>query len=96
MLAVLFGVLSGVFFGALAVAVRRALASGAEPEVGATVVAGTAFVVSGLLALSAWSSVQPGQLWPFALTGLLVPGASQILFVRAVRDAGPSRAAILW
>ena len=95
MLAVLFGVLSGVFFGALAVAVRRALARAPEPEAGATVVASIAFAVSGLLALAAWPSVQPSQLWPFALTGLLVPGASQLLFVRAVRDAGPARAAIL-
>lgn len=30
----------------------------------------------------------------FAAIGALVPGLSQLLFVRAVRDAGPSRAAI--
>jgi drug/metabolite transporter (DMT)-like permease len=94
-LAVLFGALSGVFFGALAVTVRIALRSGAEPEAGAAIAAATAFLGSAALALAAWSSVRPGQLWPFVLVGMLVPGASQILFVLAIRDVGPSRAAIL-
>ena len=34
-------------------------------------------------------------LWPFAAIGLFVPGLSQLLFILAVRHAGPSRAAIL-
>ena len=95
MLAVLFGVLSGAFFGALAVTVRIALRSGAEPEAGAAVAATTAFLIAAAVAVAAWSTVRPGQLWAFLLIGMLVPGASQILFVLAVRDAGPSRAAIL-
>ena len=95
MLAVFYGLLSGVFFGALAVAVRGALSKANDPEAGATVALSVAFAVSASLALAASSRVQPGHLWPFALIGLLVPGSSQILFVRAVRDAGPSRAAIL-
>ena len=95
MLAVLFGVLSAVFFGALAVTVRVALRSGAEPEAGAGIVAATAFLIAAAIALAAWSSVRPGQLWAFFVVGMLVPGASQILFILAVRDAGPSRAAIL-
>lgn len=95
MLAVLFGVLSGAFFGALAVTVRIALRSGAEPEAGAAIAAATAFVTAAAVALAAWSTILPGQLWAFALVGMLVPGVSQILFVLAVRDAGPARAAIL-
>jgi drug/metabolite transporter (DMT)-like permease len=94
-LAVLFGVLSAVFFGGLAVAVRRAFSGSNEPEIGATVASTVALAVTAALTLFTWPTVHPGQLWPFALTGLLVPGASQLLFVRAVRDAGPSRAAIL-
>jgi len=39
--------------------------------------------------------IHPGDLWPFAVAGLLVPGASQILFIIAVRDFGPSRTSIL-
>ncbi|HEV3404762.1 MAG TPA: DMT family transporter [Gaiellaceae bacterium] len=96
MLTVLFGVLSGGFFGALAVAVRLALRSGVVPEVGAAAAATIAFAVSGALALASSASLRPGQLWAFLLIGMLVPGASQILFVLAVRDAGPSRAAILF
>ncbi len=95
MLAVVFGVLSGVFFGALAVAVRHALRHGIEPEIAATAVASIAFTVCAALALASWPSFRIDQIWPFALTGLLVPGMSQILFVVAIRDAGPSRAAIL-
>jgi drug/metabolite transporter (DMT)-like permease len=94
-LAVLFGVLAGVCFGALAVTVRTALRSGVEPELGAATASAIAFLITAVLALAAWSGVRPGQLWPFLLIGMLVPGASQILFVTSVRDAGPSRAAIL-
>ncbi len=95
MLGVLFGVLAGACFGALAVTVRIALRTGADPEAGAAIAAATAFVISAAVALAAWSSIRPGQLWAFALVGMLVPGVSQIVFVLAVRDAGPSRAAIL-
>ena len=45
--------------------------------------------------IAAWSTIRPAQLWAFVLVGMLVPGVSQILFVLAVRDAGPARAAIL-
>jgi hypothetical protein len=44
--AVLFSALSGVLFGALALAVRRGLQLGAEARVGAIVVARVAFLVS--------------------------------------------------
>jgi drug/metabolite transporter (DMT)-like permease len=94
-LAVLFGVLAGACFGALAVTVRIALRSGAEPEAGAAVASAVAFAISAALALATWSNADPGQLWAFVLVGMLVPGASQIVFIMAVRDAGPSRAAIL-
>ena len=30
--------------------------------------------------------------WPFLLIGVLVPGISQVMFVRAIRDIGASRA----
>jgi drug/metabolite transporter (DMT)-like permease len=34
-------------------------------------------------------------LWAFALVGAFVPGLSQIVFVRAIRDAGASRTAVV-
>jgi len=70
-LAVLFGVLSGAFFGALAVTVRIALRSGAEPEAGAAIAAATAFVTAAAVALAAWSTIRPGQLWAFALASFI-------------------------
>ncbi len=54
-----------------------------------------AFAISAALGLATWSTADPGQLWAFVLVGMLVPGASQIVFIMAVRDPGPSRAAIL-
>jgi drug/metabolite transporter (DMT)-like permease len=96
-LAVLFGALAGLGFGLLAVAIRVALRRGGDVEVGALVVASLAFLVS-LAAAAAHGDlahVDLGELWPFALIGFLVPGASQIVFIQSVRLAGPSRAAIL-
>jgi drug/metabolite transporter (DMT)-like permease len=77
--------------------VRRALRLGADPFLGAPVV--PAVAAAGAIVLSipslAHDTIRVGDLWPFALAGALVPGASQILFIVAVRDAGPSRATIL-
>ena len=97
MLAILFGVLAGVLFGLLAVAVRSALVRGGDPEVGAIVVAPVAFLIALVAAAIAGDlgDIHPDDLWPFFLIGLLVPGASQIIFIHSVRLAGPSRAAIL-
>jgi drug/metabolite transporter (DMT)-like permease len=92
-----FAALSGALFGALAVAVRRALRRSADPFLGAAIVPGVALLLALVVSIPslAHDHVHAGDLWPFALAGLLVPGASQILFIIAVRDAGPSRASIL-
>ncbi len=59
-------------------------------------IASAAFVTSVALALpSLASGISLHELWPFFAIGLLVPGSSQIVFVLAVRYAGPSRAGIL-
>lgn len=97
MTAVVFAALSGALFGAMAVAIRTGLRRAGDPEAGALAVAGIAAMVSipaGVGAAAA-EGVQAGDLWPFALAGAFVPGCSQLLFILAVRDAGPSRAAIL-
>jgi drug/metabolite transporter (DMT)-like permease len=96
-LAVLFAALAGALFGALAVTVRGGLRRGADPEVGALVVVGVGLAVSAALAVPSalLEKVSPGDLWPFVLVGALAPGASQILLILAVRDAGPSRAFVL-
>ena len=96
MLAVLFAVLAGALFGVLALTVRSGLKRGADPEAGALVVTGVGFLIGAALAVPELvSGIGLSQLWPFLLTGALVPGVSQILFILAVRDAGPSRASIL-
>jgi drug/metabolite transporter (DMT)-like permease len=95
--AVLFGALAGALFGALAVAVRYGLTQGGDPEVGAVVVAGVGLAVVAVLAIPALvvDDLHAADLWPFLLIGALVPGVTQILFILAIRDAGPSRASIL-
>ncbi|MGZ8688358.1 MAG: EamA family transporter, partial [Gaiellaceae bacterium] len=96
MLAVLFAVLAGALFGVLTLTVRAGLQRGADPEAGAFVVTGLGFVVGTVLAIpELMGGVDLSDLWPFLLVGAIVPGISQILFILAVRDAGPSRAAIL-
>jgi drug/metabolite transporter (DMT)-like permease len=96
-LAVLFAALAGALFGALAVTVRAGLRRGADPEVGAAVIVGVALAITVLLAIPSaiTDGISPGDLWPFLVVGALAPGASQILVVLAVRDAGPSRAFVL-
>jgi drug/metabolite transporter (DMT)-like permease len=94
--AVLLGVLAGVLFGGMTVAVRSGLGRGADAATGAAVIASTAFATSVALALpSLLADVSFDELWPFFAIGLLVPGSSQIVFVLAIRHAGPSRAGIL-
>src|SRR5438093_1228565 len=81
----------------MAVAVRQGLRRGADPEVGALVVAGVGVAVSavGAIPSAVIDDVHPSDLWPFFMVGALVPGATQILYILAVRDAGPSRTSIL-
>jgi drug/metabolite transporter (DMT)-like permease len=94
--AIAFGLLAGVLFGAMTVAVRWGLLRGGEAALGTAVITATAFGTASLIALpSALSGVDVDELWRFAVIGLVVPGMSQIVFVLAVRYAGPARAAIL-
>ena len=95
--AVLLGLLAGALFGAMTVAVRAGLVRGGDAALGSVVITATAFVVAVLLALPSIvvDGVDPAELWPFAVVGLVVPGLSQVVFILAVRHAGASRAAIL-
>ena len=77
--------------------VRLGLRRGGDPEVGALAIAATGFVVALAAAGIAGElgGLSLGELWPFFVIGLFVPGLSQILFVHAVRGAGSARTAIL-
>jgi drug/metabolite transporter (DMT)-like permease len=91
--AVLLALSSAVFFGALAVAIRLATRRGADAETGALATTAIALVACGSAALVLGGGTD--DVWPFLLAGLIAPGASQILFFRAVRDIGPARTTVL-
>jgi drug/metabolite transporter (DMT)-like permease len=93
MLAVGLALCSAALFGGLSVALRYALRRVPDAEVGALVTGLVAIVVCGSIALA--GAEWHGNVVPFLLAGLIAPGASQIFYVLAVRDAGPSRTAVL-
>jgi drug/metabolite transporter (DMT)-like permease len=93
---VLFACLAGFFLGGLNITVRRALARNADVAAGATVIALVALVLVVATAAATSSGFDAGELWPFLLIGVGVPGVSQLLTVRAVQAAGASRAGILF
>jgi len=88
---------SALFFGALAVTIRLALARGIDAEAAALVTTVIAGLICAFLALVAgdFSRVAWSETWPFFVTGLFAPGISQILFTRSVGVIGPSRTAIV-
>jgi drug/metabolite transporter (DMT)-like permease len=96
-LVVLLAAGSALFFGALAVTIRLALARGIDAEAGSLVTTVIAGVICAVLALAAgdFSNVSWRDTWPFFVTGLFAPGISQILFTRSVGVIGPSRTAIM-
>jgi drug/metabolite transporter (DMT)-like permease len=95
-LAVVLALLSAALFGAMTVALRFGFRDGRPPdaELGALVTTAAAAVVAGIAAL-----LDPDgtRLTPrdAAFAGLIAPGASQLFFARAVRDAGPSRTSVV-
>ena len=96
MAAVLLACVSAALFGAMAVAIRIALRHTDDPELGALATSSIALAVTAVVGLlSAPSAFDPGELWPFVLAGVIAPGSSQILFMRAVREAGAARTAVL-
>jgi drug/metabolite transporter (DMT)-like permease len=94
MTAIALALTSAALFGAMSVTLRFALRKGAAPEVGALLTIAPALVVA-LVYAAARGLHDVTAAWPFALAGLVAPGASQILFTLAVRDAGPSRTSVL-
>jgi drug/metabolite transporter (DMT)-like permease len=92
--AVVLSLLSAFLFGAMTVALRVALRE-ANAEVGAFVTVLVAFVVVATWAVLESASFEARGLAVFALTGLLAPGGSQLLFTLAVRDAGSSRTSVV-
>jgi drug/metabolite transporter (DMT)-like permease len=92
-LGVVLSIASAVLFGGMSVALGFSVRKSRDAEVGAFVTAFSGFTICALVALIGreWG----GELWPFLLAGLLAPGCAQLLFVLAVREAGPSRASVI-
>jgi uncharacterized membrane protein len=93
---VLFACAAGVFFGAVNITMRRGLARIGDVDAGAALIAALAFVLVAATAVASGSDFEAGELWPFLLLGIFVPGLSQLLVVHAVQAAGASRAGILF
>ena len=99
MLAVALALLSAALFGAMTVALRFGFRDGRAPdaELGAFVCTASAALVAALPAIidreATELSLRDAAF--FALAGLIAPGASQLFFTRAVRDAGPSRTSVV-
>jgi drug/metabolite transporter (DMT)-like permease len=91
--AVLLALTSAALFGGMTVALRPALARGADAELGSLLTVLPALGIA-LLAAAIRFEWDFAGLWPFALAGLLGPGISQLLFTLAVRDAGPARTSV--
>jgi drug/metabolite transporter (DMT)-like permease len=96
-LVVILAASSALFFGALAVTIRLALARGIDAEAAALVTTVLACVICATLALVTgdFAHAHWRDTWPFFVTGLFAPGISQILFTRSVGVIGPSRTAIV-
>jgi drug/metabolite transporter (DMT)-like permease len=93
---VLFACAAGLFYGAVNITMRRGLARVAGVDAGAAVIAVLAFLLIGAAAVASGSDFDAGELWPFLVLGIFVPGVSQLLVVHAVQAAGASRAGILF
>jgi drug/metabolite transporter (DMT)-like permease len=93
--AVLLACLSAALFGAMAVAVRIALRRQDDAELGSFAMSTVALAVTTVVALAARPELDLAEVWPFLIAGAIAPGLSQIMFVRAVREAGAARTSVL-
>lgn len=95
MAAVVLACFSAVLFGGMSVALRLALDRNRDSEGGSLVTVTTAAAICLVASLVDRSgSYSLRHLAPFLLLGLLSPGVAQILFTRAVREAGASRVSV--
>jgi drug/metabolite transporter (DMT)-like permease len=88
--AVLLAVASAALFGGMTVAIRIGLRTGESHA------AALATILAALAVALVAAAVRPAfdGAWPFLLAGLIAPGGSQILFTRAVQEAGASRTSV--
>jgi bacterial/archaeal transporter family protein len=82
----------------MSVALRMALDRDPNVALATFATAGTALVVALVAAAAETPSrgLHLSSAWPFLLTGLLSPGAAQILVTMAIRDSGASRVSMIF
>ena len=95
MAAVLLASASAALFGAMSVAVRIGLRALDDAELGSFAMSSLALVLTAALGLVVGHGDGLRDAWPFLVAGAIAPGISQVLFVRAVRDAGAARTSVL-
>ena len=99
MLAVGLALRSAALFGAMTVALRFGFRDGRAPdaELGAFICVTAAALIAtiGGLLDQEGTQLRLRDTAFFALAGLIAPGASQLLFTRAGREAGPSRTSVV-
>jgi drug/metabolite transporter (DMT)-like permease len=93
--AVLLACASAALFGAMSVAVRFAIREVDDAELGSLAMSSVALALTGAVGLVAARGAGLADAWPFVIAGVIAPGASQIFFVRAVREAGAARTSVL-
>jgi drug/metabolite transporter (DMT)-like permease len=89
---------SALLFGGMSVGLRIGLSRhpGVELATICTVVGALAVALVAALAEAPARGVHAGAAWPFFLAGLLQPGIGQLLVTLAIREAGASRASVVF
>ena len=95
MTAVLLACASAALFGAMSVAIRLGLRDLDDAELGSFAMSSLALALTAALGLAVSHGAGLADAWPFLAAGVVAPGISQVLFVRAVRDAGAARTSVL-
>ncbi len=98
MIAVGLALLSALLFAGMSVGLRIGLNRHPDAEAAtlATVVGAFAVCLIAAAVEAPYRGVHAGTAWPFALAGLLQPGAGQLLVTLAIREAGASRASVVF
>jgi drug/metabolite transporter (DMT)-like permease len=90
--------ISAVLFGGMSVGLRLGLDRRPDAALAtlATVVGAFAVALVAATAEAPSRGVHAAEAWPFLLAGILQPGVGQLLVTLAIREAGASRASIVF
>lgn len=98
MVAVALALVSALLFGGMSVGLRIGLSRKPDVELATVATIAGALVVALVVAAAEIPSrgVHAGAAWPFLLAGLLQPGVGQLFVTVAIREAGASRASVVF